>query len=101
MEYCYEVNPEQDLAIGTELSFEDMDGELMGDFDFHDVDPMIPTGAKPGSLDKVKMLAARYAAGVPLWHDSDCYDHGPVGSSLTGEGDEESYADEEEEEEDF
>jgi hypothetical protein len=23
------------------------------------------------------MLAARYAAGLPLWHNDDCYDHGP------------------------
>ena len=23
------------------------------------------------------MLAARYAAGLPLWHTDDCYDHGP------------------------
>ncbi len=23
------------------------------------------------------MLAARYAAGLPLWHHDDCYDHGP------------------------
>ncbi len=41
------------------------------------LDPYIPTEAKPGSEDKVQMLAARYAAGLPLWHDSDCYDHGP------------------------
>ena len=39
---------------------------------------MGPTGAKPGSEDKVRMLTARYAAGVPLWHNSDCYDHGPA-----------------------
>jgi len=36
-----------------------------------------PTEAKPGSEDKVMMLAARYAAGLPLWHGSDRYDHGP------------------------
>jgi len=39
--------------------------------------PSGPTPAKPGSMDKVKMLAARYAVGLPLWHDKDCYDHGP------------------------
>ena len=47
-----------------------------------DVNPLDPTGAKPGSETKVQMLAARYAAGVPLWHDSDCYDHGPAGAAL-------------------
>ena len=41
------------------------------------VDPVRPTTAKPGSEAKVVMLAARYAAGLPLWHDHDCYDHGP------------------------
>lgn len=41
------------------------------------VDPLRPTPAKPGSEAKVLMLAARYAAGLPLWHDKDCYDHGP------------------------
>ena len=39
--------------------------------------PQGPTGAKPGSVEKVTMLAARYAAGLPLWHGNDCYDHGP------------------------
>jgi hypothetical protein len=42
------------------------------------VDPIRPTAAKPGSEAKVLMLAARYAAGLPLWHDKDCYDHGPL-----------------------
>jgi hypothetical protein len=41
------------------------------------VDPISPTAAKPGSEAKVLMLAARYAAGLPLWHDKDCYDHAP------------------------
>src|SRR5579864_5324685 len=41
------------------------------------VDPLRPTAAKPGSEAKVLMLAARYAAGLPLWHDKDCYDHAP------------------------
>ena len=55
--------------------YEDLyDGE---DFKALGVDPFEPTGAKPGSSEKVLMLAARYASGLPLWHDSDCYDHGP------------------------
>ncbi len=41
------------------------------------VNPVDPTRAKPGSDDKVLMLAARYASGLPLWHDDDRYDHGP------------------------
>lgn len=42
-----------------------------------DVDPGEPTEAKPGSEEKVVMLAARYNAGLPLWHTEDCVDHGP------------------------
>ena len=53
------------------LEFEEIDFESMG------IDPKEPTVAKPGSEEKVLILAARYAAGVPLWHDSDCYEHGP------------------------
>jgi hypothetical protein len=30
------------------------------------------------------MLSARYAAGMPLWHDGDCYDHGPNELQLMG-----------------
>ena len=41
---------------------------------------------RPGSEEKVTMLAARYAAGLPLWHNDDCYDHGPgsIGALLFG-----------------
>jgi hypothetical protein len=67
--------------------FDEMDEGSIGDYDeFFDeefdysaegVVPSHPTDAKPGSDDKVLMLAARYAAGLPLWHNSDRYDHGP------------------------
>ena len=79
MEFSFDVDPELDIAIGTEISADEIDGFEDGEeFDLSGYDPTTPTGAKPGSEDKVKMLAARYSAGVPLWHDSDCYDHGPV-----------------------
>lgn len=52
------------------------------------MNPTTPTEAKPGSDDKVQMLAARYAAGLPLWHDSDCYDHGPDSQDLDSEEEE-------------
>jgi hypothetical protein len=99
MEFSFKIDPDRDLAIGTELSFEG-DEHFEDDlaFDFTGVAPLDPTAAKPGSMDKVKMLAARYAAGVPLWHDEDCYDHGPVGVTVGGD---ESYLEEEEEEEDL
>ena len=69
----------------------------MDDFDFDDdsystleeypeidleglnIDPKTATIAKQGSEEKVCMLAARYAAGLPLWHNEDCVDHGPDG----------------------
>lgn len=37
------------------------------------VDPSSPTSAAVGSEEKLLMLAARYAAGLPLWHDADNY----------------------------
>ncbi|MFQ5731295.1 MAG: hypothetical protein ACE5KM_04990 [Planctomycetaceae bacterium] len=66
--------------------FDEMDTGSIGsydeffteEFDFEaGCDPNVGTDAKPGSDDKVVMLAARYAAGLPLWHNSDRYDHGP------------------------
>jgi len=74
-----EMDPEVDLAIddvdGSELPDEAIFEEI--DFDSMGIDPGGPTVAKPGSEEKVLMLAARYAAGVPLWHENDCYDHSP------------------------
>ncbi|MCA9047797.1 MAG: hypothetical protein KDA89_03665 [Planctomycetaceae bacterium] len=71
---------------GSLESLSDIEGyEFLNDLDagFEEelkslgVDPAGPTAAKPGSEEKVMMLAARYAAGLPLWHSDDCYDHGP------------------------
>ncbi len=74
-----EMDPELDLAgedfEGSDLSDEAIFEEI--DFDSLGIDPGGPTVAKPGSEEKVLMLAARYAAGVPLWHENDCYDHSP------------------------
>lgn len=60
-----EILPEELLAM------EEIDFAALG------IDPNSPTEAKPGSEQKVLMLAARYAAGLPLWHGDDRYDHGP------------------------
>lgn len=97
MEFSFEVNPDLDIAIGTELSFEDHEAELIDDIDISELDPLDPTAAKPGSEDKVRMLAARYAAGIPLWHDSDCYDHGPTDTLSGLSQDEDSHFDLEDE----
>ena len=78
MEFSFEVDPDLDLAVGSELSFEEGDGGYEDSLVLVGVDPLIPTEAKPGSEEKVRMLAARYAAGIPLWHHGDCYDHGPA-----------------------
>ncbi len=82
---------DRELAVDYDEMFDEEDFRAMG------IDPSSPTVAKPGSEDKVVMLAARYASGLPLWHGSDCYDHGPnrLGSAegLLG------FASEEEEEE--
>ncbi|MDA1162615.1 MAG: hypothetical protein O3B13_05910 [Planctomycetota bacterium] len=52
------------------------------DFESLGIVPDSPTVAKPGSEEKVCMLAARYAAGLPLWHNEDCVDHGPDGEDV-------------------
>jgi hypothetical protein len=74
-----EMDPELDMIAedleGSELGDEAIFEEI--DFDSLGIDPGGPTVAKPGSEEKVLMLAARYAAGVPLWHENDCYDHSP------------------------
>jgi len=72
-----EYSSSEESEYGTEFAgeFEEIDFDSLG------IDPSGPTTAKPGTEEKVLMLAARYAAGVPLWHNEDCYDHGP-GQSL-------------------
>lgn len=61
----------EEVGLEGEGVFEEIDFEALG------INPCDPTLAKPGSEEKVAMLAARYAAGLPLWHDEDCVDHGP------------------------
>lgn len=79
IDFHFDVDPDLDLAIGTELAMDEAEDEFeMEDFTALGIDPLSPTGAKPGSEEKVRVLAARYAAGVPLWNDADCSDHGPV-----------------------
>lgn len=48
------------------------------------INPFKPTEARPGSEEKILLLSARYAAGVPFWHPRDCIDHGPTESELMG-----------------
>jgi hypothetical protein len=91
MAFSFEVHPDmefdEDIAEldapeieeqGDDESLVNYDG-LFEEEDFIalGINPSQPTESKPGSDGKVLMLAARYAAGLPLWHDSDCYDHGP------------------------
>lgn len=71
LEYHGGLDEEGNEYEDGEFNFEEIDFEALG------IDPAAPTTAKPGSEEKVLMLAARYAAGVPLWHNRDCYDHGP------------------------
>ena len=79
-----EENFDLDSVIGTDQGEEDggygseeVEYYTEAEFRARGIDPLRPTAAKPGSEAKVLMLAARYAAGLPLWHDRDCYDHGP------------------------
>lgn len=66
----------EDILSDYEQPYKEEDLAALG------VDPLQPTAARPGSSDKVVMLAARYAAGLPLWHQSDCHDHGPGNNGL-------------------
>lgn len=82
----FEVDPDLD----AELEVLDDEFSESGDFlELEDylamgIDPTRATNARPGSEAKVLMLSARYAAGLPLWHDEDCYDHGPRETELMG-----------------
>ena len=92
MSFQLEAYPDLTSSTGIDESeyIGDFDsGEDEEDYEAMGIDPFDPTGAKPGSVDKVVMLAARYAAGLPLWHDSDCYDHGPGVFSEEDDEDEE------------
>jgi hypothetical protein len=70
------------LATGFAVAMDDYGNNYdlpyeEGELPAVDLNPTSPTPSKPGSSGKVVMLAARYAAGLPLWHDEDCRDHGP------------------------
>lgn len=80
------------LVEGSDALVDDIDEEvsaadqqLLQDIDFAalGIDPNAPTEAKPGSEQKVLMLAARYAAGLPLWHNEDRYDHAPATNKVS------------------
>jgi len=97
MPFSFEVQPDEEFDLDDELTGyhgsseveEQEEGESGVGFPEYDglfeeedfialgINPSQPTNAKPGSDDKVMMLAARYAVGLPLWHESDRYDHGP------------------------
>ena len=92
--YFEEDTLEDEFDLGVDVLGADMfdeDGELVEfepqDFAALGIDPYRPTRAKPGSEAKVLMLSARYAAGLPLWHNEDCYEHGPRELELMGTSD--------------
>lgn len=93
MEFTFEADPTVEVALGSECGFGEPDplAEREGyePWDLSGYDPLVPTSAKPGSEDKVKMLSARYAAGMPLWDPSDRYDHGPDDAAALEEEEEE------------
>ena len=60
------------------------------EFNLGGIDPSRPTEAPPGSEHKVLTLAARYLAGVPLWHDEDSFEHGSVQMRPEFDGDSQS-----------
>jgi hypothetical protein len=78
------------LNLDTEIVEEESEiSSIFDELDFVDfealgINPNEPTEAKPGSERKVLTLAARYAAGLPLWDKLDRYDHAPGQSNLSG-----------------
>lgn len=99
-----DVEVNEDLELDN-VGLDDSEGNgAEGDdfdepFEFEDfaamgIDPIKPTAARPGSEQKVLMLSARYAAGLPLWHNQDCYDHGPGENQLMGGSQETAVAEE-------
>jgi hypothetical protein len=59
-----------------------LDAIREGDWDFEPEDVQCdrfdPTQAIPGTDEKLKVLAARVRAGLPLWHENDCADYESV-----------------------
>ena len=94
---------ESEIGLPVEIAYEEGEQPYEEeDFAALGIDPLAPTAAKPGSEEKVLMLAARYAVGLPLWHNGDCIDHGPSGLGLLEGGvamdmEEEDFEEEEEE----
>jgi len=82
LESEYGLNDEDELEVDAELGEDDV--YEPEDFAAMGIDPGRPTKARPGSEAKVLMLSARYAAGLPLWHSEDCYEHGPRENELRG-----------------
>lgn len=82
------VTQDEETSYVDEEVLEDDDSGVINvndvDFDALGINPEDPTQAKPGSEEKVLMLSARYAAGLPLWHGNDRYDHAPGQSTLSG-----------------
>jgi len=74
---------ESEIGLPVEIAYEEGEQPYEEeDFAALGIDPLAPTAAKPGSEEKVLMLAARYAVGLPLWHNQDCIDHGPSALGL-------------------
>lgn len=90
----YDLEDDQSVVSYEDGEFHELGEEgyepnfdaLFGEEEYREmgINPDEATQAKPGSEQKVLMLAARYAAGLPLWNNSDCYDHGPGENLLQG-----------------
>jgi hypothetical protein len=81
----FEVPSNLGPESGINNLLDDFDFQLeKQDFDTLAASPSQPSKSRPGSTEKVSVLAARYAAGLPLWHMKDCSDHGPKESDLMG-----------------
>ena len=85
MRTAVDEETDPDMAASDDYDLDDNGATLdIEEFKAMGINPLKSTKAKPGTEEKVLMLSARYAAGLPLWHDRDCYDHGPKERELMG-----------------
>ncbi len=87
MEQSFVVDLEPGFEFGSDVSEQTIAAEEsleFEDFEAIGIDPIQATAAKPGSVEKVQMLSARYDLGLPLWHNEDCDEHGPREPDLKG-----------------
>ena len=58
-------------ALGISAAYRVIPCEVCRGIGWLGIDPTLPTDMRPGNEAKVIVIAARYVAGLPLWHAND------------------------------